>query len=62
MLDKLLNFYSKYPWVALVIVMQWLATALFMTYSESPDVLLITGLTFASTVVYAYFGFQAPKA
>ncbi len=62
MLDKLLNFYSKYPWVAIVIVMQWFATAFFLSYSGNPDALIITGLTFFSTVVFAYFGFQSPKA
>ncbi len=35
MLDSFLNFYSKYPWVAVVMVVQWLAAGLFTMNSES---------------------------
>lgn len=60
-MDKLLNFYSKYPWVAIVILAQWFATSFFVIASKGADVTNIMGITFITTVIYAYFGFKAPK-
>ena len=44
-MDKFLNFYSKYPWVAIVIVIQWLATAFVIIYSDV-DVTNVMGTAF----------------
>ncbi len=60
-MDKFLNFYSKYPWVAIVIVIQWLATAFVIIYSDV-NVTNVMGVAFFVTVVFAYFGFKIPKA
>ncbi len=60
-MDKFLNFYSKYPWVALILVMQWLATALTVIYAKNVDVTTVMGVAFISTIVFAYFGFKIPK-
>ena len=60
-MDKFLNFYSKYPWVAIVIVIQWLATAFVLIYGENVDIVQIMGVAFLSTVLFAYFGFKLPK-
>lgn len=60
-MDKFLNFYTKYPWVAIVIVIQWLATAFMVISASEIDVTSIMGLTFFATVVFAYFGFKIPK-
>jgi len=60
-MDKFLNFYSKYPWVALILVMQWLATALTVIYAKNVDVTTVMGVAFVSTIVFAYFGFKIPK-
>lgn len=60
-MDKFLNFYSKYPWVALILVMQWLATALTIIYAKNVDVTTIMGVAFVATIVFAYFGFKVPK-
>ena len=60
-MDKFLNFYSKYPWVAIVIVIQWLATAFVIIYSDV-DVTNVMGTAFIVTVIFAYFGFKIPKA
>ena len=60
-MDKFLNFYSKYPWVALVLVMQWGATALTIIYAKNVDVTNIMGVAFISTIIFAYFGFKVPK-
>lgn len=60
MIDQFLNFYSKYPWTAMIIVMQWVATAFALTYS-SVDETKVLLTTFASTVIFAYFGFKIPK-
>lgn len=60
-MDKFLNFYSKYPWVALVLVMQWLATALTIIYAENVDVTTVMGVAFVATIIFAYFGFKIPK-
>ncbi|OGK12254.1 hypothetical protein A3C98_02470 [Candidatus Roizmanbacteria bacterium RIFCSPHIGHO2_02_FULL_37_15] len=62
MLDKFLNFYSKYPWVGIVIVVHWLATAFMIIYSENIDVTTVLGVAFFSTIVFAYFGFKITKA
>lgn len=61
-MDKFLNFYSKYPWVAIVILAQWFATSFIVIYLKEVDVATLMGITFLSTVFYAYFGFKAPKA
>ena len=61
MLDKLLNFYSKYPWVAIVIVIQWLATAYMVIYASNIDVTTVFGMAFISTIIFAYFGFKISK-
>lgn len=60
-MEKFLNFYTKYPWVAIVIVIQWLATAFMVIYASEVDVTSIMGLTFFATVVFAHFGFKIPK-
>ncbi len=62
MLDKLLNFYTKYPWIAIIILVHWLATAATIYYTQGSDISLIMGMSFLSTVIYSYFGFQVPKA
>lgn len=62
MLGQFLNFYSKYPWVALTIIVQWLATTFIVIYSREADVTIVMGITFFSTVFYAYFGFKVPKS
>lgn len=59
-MDKFLNFYSKYPWVAIVIVIQWLATAFVIIYTKA-DVANVMGVAFLATVLFAYFGFKIPK-
>ena len=61
-MDKFLNFYSKYPWVAIVIVVQWLATAFVIIYATGLDITKVMGVAFLSTVIFAYFGFKLPKA
>lgn len=61
-MDKFLNFYSKYPWVAIVIVAQWIAASFIIMYSEESNIAHIMGITFLATVLYAYFGFKVPKA
>lgn len=60
-MDKFLNFYSKYPWVALVLIMQWTATAFTVIYAEHVNVTNIMGVAFFTTVIFAYFGFKVPK-
>lgn len=61
MFDKFLNFYSKYPWVALIITMQWIATVFVVTNARGTDATTILGITFFTTIIYAYFGFKVPK-
>lgn len=62
-MDKFLNFYSKYPWVAIIIVLQWIATAyMLITMTEDLNATHVMGLAFLSTVIFAYFGFKIPKA
>jgi len=61
MLDKFLNFYSKYPWVAIIIVVHWLATTFIVIYSQRIDEASVLGLSFLATIIYAYFGFKIPK-
>jgi len=60
-MDNFLNFYSKYPWVAIIIVLQWFATAFSIIYAENLDTTKVMGMTFVSTVLFAYFGFKVPK-
>jgi hypothetical protein len=62
MLDKFLNFYSKYPWVAIVIVIQWLATAFIVIYAPGADLTTVLGCAFLATIIFAYFGFKIPKS
>ncbi len=59
-MDQFLNWYSKYPWVAIIIVVQWIATA-FVVISSQTDVTKIMGMTFLATIIFAYFGFKVPK-
>ena len=61
MFDKFLNFYSKYPWVAIIIIMQWVATVFVVSYGKGTDTTTIMGITFFTTIIYAYFGFKVPK-
>lgn len=60
-MDKFLNLYSKYPWVAIVLIAQWIATAFAIIYAHNIDVTKVMGMTFLATVIYAYFGFKVPK-
>lgn len=60
-MDKFLNFYSKYPWVAIVIVLQWLATAFIIIYAKNVDITNVMGTAFFATVIFAYIGFKIPK-
>ncbi len=63
MFDKFLNFYSKYPWVAIIIILQWFAAA-YIIIAIDPhniDVTKVMGITFAATILFAYFGFKVPK-
>jgi len=62
MIDTFLNFYTKYPWVAIIIVMQWIATAFVVISRSDADVTNILGVTFFATVVFAFLGFKIPKA
>ncbi len=60
-MERFLNFYSKYPWVAIIIVVHWLATAYVIIYANDVNITQIMGLAFFSTVVFSYFGFRVPK-
>ena len=60
-MEKFLNIYSKYPWVALIIVAHWIATVFILTQSETADAPKILGLAFVSTIIFTYFGFKIPK-
>jgi len=60
-MDKFLNFYSKYPWVAIILLMQWAACSLTIIYVRGADVTNVMAMTFFSTVIFAYFGFKVPK-
>ena len=60
-MDKFLNFFSKYPWVAIVIVVQWLSTAFVIIYAKDLDITKVMGIAFFATVLFAYFGFKLPK-
>ena len=62
MFDKFLNIYSKYPWTALIIVMQWIATAYVVIYAQDVDVTTVMGITFTTTIIFAYLGFKVPKS
>jgi hypothetical protein len=61
MLNNFLNFYSKYPWVAILIVIQWLATSYMMIYASNIDTTTVLGMAFFTTIVFAYIGFKMPK-
>jgi len=61
-MDKFLNFYSKYPWVAIAIVIQCLATAFILIYASGADNTKVMGTAFFAIVVFSYFGFKMPKA
>jgi hypothetical protein len=61
-MDKFLNFYSKYLWVAIVIVIQCLATAFIIIYASDADNTKILGAAFFAIIIYSYFGFKTPKA
>lgn len=61
-MDKFLNFYSKYPWVAIIIVLQWLATAFIILFSAEASITNVMGTAFLATVIFAYIGFKLPKA
>lgn len=60
-MDKFLNFYSKYPWVAIVIVLQWLATAFIIIYADEVNITNVMGTAFLATVIFAFIGFKVPK-
>lgn len=61
-MENFLNWYSKYPWVAIVIIFQWIATAyVIIAAGESADITKIMGMTFLATIIFAYFGFKVPK-
>lgn len=60
-MDQFLNWYSKYPWVAIIIVVQWIATAFVVITQGEGDVTQIMGMTFFATIIFAYFGFKVPK-
>ena len=60
-MDRFLNFYSKYPWIAIVIVLQSLATAFIIIYAKDVNVTNIMGVAFLATVIFAYIGFKTPK-
>lgn len=60
-MDNFLNFYTKYPWVAIVIIIQWLATTFSIIYAPDINKVQVMGITFISTVVFAYIGFKLPK-
>lgn len=61
MFNQFLNFYSKYPWVAIVIVIQWLATAYMIIYARDINVTNVLGVAFLTTIIFAYVGFKVPK-
>ncbi len=61
MFNAFLNFYSKYPWVAIIIVIQWLATTYLIIYASNIDITSVLGIAFFSTIVFSYFGFKIPK-
>lgn len=61
MFEKFLNFYTKYPWVAIVIVVHWLATAFMIIYAPKIDVTTVLSWAFFTTVYFAYLGFKVPK-
>lgn len=60
-MEKFLNFYSKYPWVAIMIVLQWLAAAYTIIYIQDVDTTKIMGANFIATILFSYFGFKVPK-
>ncbi len=60
-MDQFLNFYSKYPWVAIIIVLQWIATAFILISTTNVDLTTIMGVAFISTIIFAWVGFKIPK-
>lgn len=60
-MERFLNFYSKYPWVAIIIVVHWIATAFVVIYARDINITQVMGLAFFSTVVFSFFGFRVPK-
>jgi hypothetical protein len=60
-MDKFLNFYTKYPWVSLIIITQWIITGIIVVYAREIDVTKIMGVMFLCTIIYAYFGFKVTK-
>lgn len=60
-MENFLNWYSKYPWVSIIIVIQWVATA-FAVITADTDVTKIMATTFIATIIFAYIGFKVPKA
>lgn len=60
-MEKFLNFYTKYPWAAIVIVIQWIATAFVLIYTTDVDVTTVMGVAFLATVIFAWIGFKIPK-
>lgn len=60
-MDQFLNFYSKYPWVAIIIVLQWVATAFILIYTTDVDLTTVMGVAFLSTIIFAWVGFKIPK-
>lgn len=61
MFNTFLNFYSKYPWVAIVILTQWLATAYMIIFALEIDVTTVLGVAFLTTIVFAHVGFKMVK-
>jgi|WetSurMetagenome_2_1015567.scaffolds.fasta_scaffold00899_9 hypothetical protein len=61
-MDKFLNFYSKYLWVAIAILIQCLATTFTIIYASGADNTKIMGAAFFAIIIYSYFGFKVPKA
>ena len=60
-MNNFLNFYTKYPWAAIIIVIHWFAAALTIIYSEVIDATTVMTTTFIATLIYAYIGFKLPK-
>lgn len=60
-MDQFLNFYSKYPWVAIIIVLQWVATAFILISKTDVDLITVMGVAFLSTIIFAWVGFKIPK-
>jgi len=61
MFNDLLNFYTKYPWVAIVIVIHWLATTFMIITKPEIDIATVLGLSFIATIFFSYSGFKVAK-